>query len=294
MKKGLILEGGAMRGLFSAGIFDVMFENGIVFDGMIGVSAGAAFGCNFKSGQPGRAIRYNKKYCRDKRYCSYWSWLTTGNIFGADFCYHELPLNLDVFDIEAFEKNPLEFYLVCTDVESGRALYRKCRKADDKCFEYMRASASMPLVSKIVEIDGKKYLDGALTDSMPLKFFESIGYDRNIVILTQPENYIKKPSPAMKIMRFVYRKYPELIKVMEHRHEVYNETVHYIEEKAAKKEILLLRPEENLPVKRMCRNPEILQQTYDIGRELAVRRLDEIKNFLQKEAFYGKNISLER
>ena len=158
----------------------------------------------------------------------------------------------------------------------------------------MRASASMPLVSKIVEIDGKKYLDGALTDSMPLKFFESIGYDRNIVILTQPENYIKKPSSAMKIMRFVYRKYPELIKVMEHRHEVYNETVHYIEEKAAKKEILLLRPEENLPVKRMCRNPEILQQTYDIGRELAVRRLDEIKNFLQKEAFYGKNISLER
>lgn len=283
MKKGLILEGGAMRGLFSAGIMDVMFENGIRFDGMIGVSAGAAFGCNFKSEQPGRAIRYNKKYCKDRRYCSYWSWLSTGNIFGADFCYRELPLELDVFDIEAFEKNPLEFYMVCTDVENGNALYKKCEKADADCFEYMRASASMPLVSKMVAVGGRKYLDGALADSIPLKFFESIGYNRNIVILTQPQGYVKHPSVFQEILRFVYRKYPELVKVMTNRHNIYNETVHYIEEKAEKGEILLLRPDGKLPVKRMCKNPEILQQTYNIGRELAVRRLKEIKKFLQKE-----------
>ncbi len=283
MKKGLILEGGAMRGLFSAGIMDVMFENGIRFDGMIGVSAGAAFGCNFKSKQPGRAIRYNKKYCKDRRYCSYWSWLSTGNIFGADFCYRELPLELDIFDIEAFEKNPLEFYMVCTDVENGNALYKKCEKADADCFEYMRASASMPLVSKMVAVGGRKYLDGALADSIPLKFFESIGYNRNIVILTQPQGYVKHPSVFLEILRFVYRKYPELVKVMTNRHNIYNETVHYIEGKAEKGEILLLRPDGKLPVKRMCKNPEILQQTYNIGRELAVRRLKEIKKFLQKE-----------
>lgn len=283
MKKGLVLEGGAMRGLFSAGIMDVMFENGIRFDGMIGVSAGAAFGCNFKSKQPGRAIRYNKKYCKDRRYCSYWSWLSTGNIFGADFCYRELPLELDIFDIEAFEKNPLEFYMVCTDVENGNALYKKCEKADADCFEYMRASASMPLVSKMVAVGGRKYLDGALADSIPLKFFESIGYNRNIVILTQPQGYVKHPSVFQEILRFVYRKYPELVKVMTNRHNIYNETVHYIEEKAEKGEILLLRPDGKLPVKRMCKNPEILQQTYNIGRELAVRRLKEIKKFLQKE-----------
>lgn len=280
MKKGLVLEGGAMRGLFSVGIFDTMLEAGVNFDGMIGVSAGAAFGCNFKSKQPGRALRYNKKYCRDRRYCSLWSWLTTGNIFGADFCYRELPLELDLFDFETFEKNPLEFYMVCTDVETGKALYVKSEKADKDCFEYMRASASMPLVSKMVEVGNGKYLDGALADSIPLEFFESIGYDRNVVILTQPEGFVKKTSGAMKLLRLVYRKYPELVKAMEQRHEVYNKTVQYIEEKAAKGEILLLRPEAKLPVKRMCKDPEILQQTYDIGRELAVRRMDEIKKFL--------------
>ncbi|MBR2510231.1 MAG: patatin family protein [Lentisphaeria bacterium] len=280
MKKGLILEGGAMRGLFSAGIFDTMLTEGVEFDGMIGVSAGAAFGCNFKSKQPGRALRYNKKYCRNLKYCSYWSWLTTGNIFGADFCYRELPLELDIFDIETFEKNLLEFYMVCTDIETGRALYKKCDKADSDCFEYMRASASMPLVSKIVEVNGGKYLDGALADSIPVKFFETLGYDRNIVILTQPQGYIKKPSAAQGLLRLIYRKYPELVKTMEKRHEIYNETVRYIEQKAARNEILLLRPEQKLPVKRMCKNPEILQQTYDIGRELAMRRMDEIKKFL--------------
>ena len=173
--------------------------------------------------------------------------------------------------------------MVCTDVENGNALYKKCEKADADCFEYMRASASMPLVSKMVAVGGRKYLDGALADSIPLKFFESIGYNRNIVILTQPQGYVKHPSVFQEILRFVYRKYPELVKVMTNRHNIYNETVHYIEEKAEKGEILLLRPDGKLPVKRMCKNPEILQQTYNIGRELAVRRLKEIKKFLQKE-----------
>ena len=280
MKKGLILEGGAMRGLFSAAILDVMLEHNVTFDGMIGVSAGAAFGCNFKSKQIGRALRYNKKYCRDRRYCSYLSWLTTGNVFGAEFCYHKLPEELDIFDIETFEQNPLEFYMVCTDVMTGKALYYKCDKADYDCLEYMRASASMPLVSKIVEVGSGKYLDGALADSIPLKFFESIGYDRNIVILTQPANYEKKVSSAMPLLRLIYRKYPALVRAMEQRHEIYNETIHYIEEKNTKGEILLLRPENKLPVKRMCKNPNILQETYDIGRDLAMRRISEIKTFL--------------
>ena len=157
MKKGLVLEGGAMRGIFTVGILDCMMENNIVFDGIIGVSAGAAFGCNYKSEQKGRALRYNKRFCRDKRYCSWQSWLKTGDIFGADFCYHELPAKLDVFDIETFEKNPTEFYLVCTDIENGKPYYYKCLKGDDECFEYMRASASMPLVSNIVELNGRKY-----------------------------------------------------------------------------------------------------------------------------------------
>lgn len=281
MKKGLILEGGALRGLFTVGILDVMMEHGIEIDGMAGVSAGAAFGCNFKSKQKGRALRYNKKYCRDKRYCSWISYLKTGDLFGADFCYHELPEKLDLFDIRTFEENPLEFYLVCTDVETGQPYYYKCSKADDECFEYMRASASMPLVSNIVEVGGKKFLDGALADSIPLKFFENIGYERNIVILTQPAGYVKKPSSAMALLKIVYRKYPALLKVIEERHLMYNKQIEYIEKQASDGKILLLRPEAKLPVSRICHDPDLLQKTYDIGYNYALKNMNNIKEFLK-------------
>ena len=279
-KTGLVLEGGAMRGLFTAGVLDVMLENGLKTDGLIGVSAGAAFGCNFKSGQVGRAIRYNKRFCRDSRYCSWNSWFRTGDLFGADFCYHELPEKLDPFDCSAYERNPMEFYLVCTDVLTGKAVYRNCPKADAECFEWMRASGSMPLVSRMVPIGGGRYLDGALADSIPLRFFESLGYEKNIVILTQPAGYRKKTSAALGLLKFVYRKYPALVRTMENRPIHYNEEVEYAERQAESGNILLLRPETVLPVKRICHDPELLQQTYDAGRELGLKKLPELQRFL--------------
>ena len=121
MKTGLVLEGGAMRGLFTAGVTDVLMENDITFDGLIGVSAGAAFGCNYKSGQIGRALRYNTEYCNDPRYCSFRSLVKTGDLFGADFCYRQIPCELDKFDMEAFSENPMEFYVVATDIETGKS-----------------------------------------------------------------------------------------------------------------------------------------------------------------------------
>lgn len=282
MKKGLVLEGGAMRGIFTVGILDAMMDNSVEVDGVIGVSAGAAFGCNYKSKQRGRALRYNKNYCRDKRYCSLLSWLKTGDLFGADFCYHELPCKLDIFDAETFENNPQEFYLVCTDIETGAPYYHKCVKGDDECFEYMRGSASMPLVSNIVEVGGRKFLDGAMADSVPLKFFEEIGYKRNIVILTQPEGYVKKPSSAMPLMKVIYRKYPNLVKAMAERHIMYNKQIKYIEEQAAQNKVLLLRPDKKLPISRICHDPEVLQKTYDTGYEYALKNMDKIKDFLKK------------
>lgn len=278
-KTGMVLEGGAMRGLFSAGILDVMMENQIRADGLIGVSAGAAFGCNYKSGQIGRALRYNKQYCRDPRYCSWRSWFRTGDLFGAEFCYHELPDKLDPFDCAAYENNPTEFYLVCTDVLTGKAEYHRCPVADSECFEWMRASGSMPLVSRIVAVGGGQYLDGAMADSIPLRFFESLGYERNLVILTQPAGYLKKTSSVMPLLRFFYRKYPLLVRAMEERHVKYNETVRYVEDQAAAGRVLLMRPESPLPVKRITSDPELLQKTYDLGRRQAEKRLDEIKTF---------------
>ncbi|MBO4630874.1 MAG: patatin family protein [Lentisphaeria bacterium] len=279
-KTGLVLEGGAMRGLFSAGILDVMMENKLRTDGLIGVSAGAAFGCNYKSVQIGRAIRYNKKYCRDARYCSWQSWIRTGDLFGAEFCYHELPEKLDRFDCAAYDSNPLEFYLVCTDVHTGLAEYHRCPAANPECFEWMRASGSMPLVSRIVSVGGGQYLDGAIADSIPLRFFEHLGYERNIVILTQPAGYLKKPSAVLGLLKMVYRKYPALLRAMERRHKIYNETVNYVEAQAALDRVLLLRPESTLPVRRISRDPEQLQRTYDLGRMLAEKKLKAIKSFL--------------
>lgn len=279
-KRGLVLEGGAMRGMFTAGVLDVLMENGIEFHGIVGVSAGAAFGCNYKSRQIGRAIRYNTDYCRDKRYCSLWSLLKTGDLYGADFCYREIPEKLDIFDTQAYRNNPVEFYVTVTDVESGRPLYYRCDKADSHDLELIRASASMPLVSRIVEVDGKKLLDGGVADSIPLKFFEEKGFNKNIVVLTQPQGYVKKKNQAISVARIMLRKYPKIIEAMKNRHIMYNETTEYIEEKERMGEILVIRPETALPIKRVEKDPDVLWSVYNIGRDAANKRLEEIKAFL--------------
>ena len=153
MKKGLVLEGGAMRGLFTCGIIDVMMEAGIEPDGLIGVSAGAAFGCNYKSRQPGRAIRYNIRFARDKRFCSWQSWLKTGDLYNAEFGYHTMPTQLDIFDHQAFDENPMQFIAVCTDVETGEPFYKELAKCAPITYDWIRASASMPVASKVVELE---------------------------------------------------------------------------------------------------------------------------------------------
>lgn len=291
-KTGLVLEGGAMRGLFSAGVMDVLMENNIRFDGIIGVSAGAAFGCNYKSGQIGRVLRYNKRFCRDKRYCSFYSWLKTGDLFGADFCYRRLPNELDIFDCAAYNSDPTEFYLVCTDVKTGKAHYQNCPVADAECLEWMRASASMPLVSKIVNIGGGKYLDGAIADSIPLRFFESKGFSKNVVILTQPEGFAKTPSKAMGLLKIVLRRYPALVAALEKRHQMYNDTLRYLEEQKQKGSIFLIRPESPLPIGRICHDPEKLQQTYDIGRQHAQKYLTDLQHFVCSPKSEKGNTSL--
>ena len=281
MKKGLILEGGAMRGMFTAGVMDVLMENGIEFDGTIGVSAGAAFGVNYKSGQVGRVVRYNTKFARDKRYCGVRVLLKTGNIYSTEFCYDEVPRVHDVFDFEAFEKNPMEFYVVATDVETGKAVYHKYEGIADHGFDWIRASASMPVVSQMVEIDGQKLLDGGIADSIPVKFFESLGYRKNIAVLTQCKSYRKKKNRALPLIKLKYKKYPKLIEAMANRHTDYNETLAYIEEKEKAGELFVIRPEYKLPVGRMEKDPERLKEAYEIGRQIAIKHLPEIQKYLE-------------
>lgn len=282
MKTGLIMEGGAMRGMFTAGVIDVMMEHGIDFDGAIGVSAGACFGCNYKSRQIGRVIRYNTRFSRDKRYGGFRVLLKTGDFYSKKFCYEEVPTKYDIFDFDTFEANPMEFYIVCTDVDTGKAVYHKQESRHDHGFEWIRASASMPLVSRMVEIDGRKYLDGALADSIPVRYFASIGYDRNVVILTQPLGFRKHPDTLLPVMKRYYRKYPKLVASMTRRHEQYNASLDYIARKEAAGELLAIRPPEKLSISRTEKDPEKLRLVYEIGRKTAEARIEEIQAYLRK------------
>lgn len=281
MKKGLVLEGGAMRGLFTAGIIDVMMEAGIEPDGIIGVSAGAAFGCNYKSRQIGRAIRYNTRFAKDSRYSGVWSLLKTGDYFNAEFGYHIIPKQYDVFDDNAFENNPMEFIVVCTDVETGKPIYQKLNKANYDTYEWIRASASMPLASKVVELDGHKLLDGGVSDSIPLAYSESIGYKRNLVILTQPEGYTKEHNRLMPLMRIGLRKYPHMIEAMDKRHIMYNQQLAYVRQAEEEGRCMVIRPESKIPIGHISHDPEQMQHAYQIGREMGERKINEIKAFYE-------------
>jgi predicted patatin/cPLA2 family phospholipase len=278
---GLVLEGGAMRGLFSAGITDVWMEAGIEFDGLIGVSAGAAFGCNIKSRQPGRAIRYNKRFARDPRYSGWRSLWKSGDIFNAQFAYHEVPAKYDIFDDKAFDNNPLPFYVVCTDVESGQPVYKQLSKTNYDCYEWIRASASMPVVSKVVELEGMKLLDGGITDSIPLEKMIELGYERNVVILTQPEGYVKKPNRLMPLIRLSLRKYPNAVKASRDRHLMYNRQLEYVRQREKEGNALVIRPDNALEIGHIEHDAAKMQKIYDIGRKKGEETLKAVKDFLK-------------
>ncbi len=281
-KFGLVLEGGAMRGMFTAGVTDVLMENGINFDGAIGVSAGATFGCNVKSKQPGRAIRYNKKYCKDKRYCSIWSLIKTGDLYGADFCYNILPNQLDVYDVQTYRENPMPFYIVASDCNTGKPVYKELKTCDANDLTWMRASASMPLASKIVKVDGYELLDGGMTDSIPLEYFENLGFNKNLVILTQPREYKKKDNKLMWLMKIMLKKYPLIVEAMQNRAKVYNQEKEYVFKKEQQGDVFVICPETDLGVSRTENNPDELQRIYDLGRQTMQNNLENLKTFMSQ------------
>ena len=280
-KRGLVLEGGAMRGLWTAGVIDVMMEHNIWPDGLIGVSAGAAFGCNYKSRQVGRAIRYNTKYARDSRYSGLKSWLTSGNYYNAEFGYHTMPKELDVFDDDAFNKNPMAFYVVCTDVLTGNPVYQLLSEATEETYDWIRASASMPLASKVVELQGRKLLDGGVADSIPLEYFESIGYHRNVVILTQPAGYQKEHNKLMALMRLSLRHYPKMIEAMDKRHLMYNRQLQYVAQAEQEGRCLVIRPEGKIPIGHISHDASQMRLVYEQGRRVGEKYLDRIKAFYE-------------
>lgn len=270
-----------MRGMFTAGVLDVMMEQGICLDGAAGVSAGAVFGCNYKSHQIGRAIRYNKAYCGDKRYCSLSSWVRTGDLYNADFGYRTLPRELDVFDQAAFAADPMAFFVVCTDAETGKPVYHLCADGGEEDVTWMRASASMPLAARPVAIGDKKLLDGGIADSIPLRFMEQKGYARNIVVLTQPQGFVKQKNNAVLLVRLALRAYPQVAETLKIRHIQYNETLRFVAEREAAEAALVIRPPEALGVGAVERDPGKLERVYQLGRAEGERRMEDVRRFVR-------------
>lgn len=282
MKKvGMVLEGGAMRGMYTAGVLDILLENNIEIDGIVGVSAGALFGINYFTKQKGRVIRYNKKYINDKRYISKRSLFLTGNIINKNFAFYKLTKELDPLDNETFIKSKKDYYVTATNIETGKPEYFKITDGY-KQLEEFRATSAMPFASRIIRINNKKYLDGGISDSIPIDKCKKLGFKKIIIVLTQPIDYRKKPlnKKELKMINLKYHKYPNLINTMKNRYINYNNTIEKIIDMENKKEIFVIRPSKKININIMVNDPEKLQEVYDLGVNDCKKIINSLKEYL--------------
>lgn len=279
-KTGLVLEGGAMRGMFTCGVLDVLLEQDIHFDGIMGVSAGALFGPNFLSRQKGRALRYSKRFNGDSHYMGIGSLLRTGNIVNTRYAYGTVPLVLDPFDDQAFRASGTPFYAVVTNMRTGEAEYKLIHSVLEQ-MDVLRASGSMPFVSKPVLLDGEKYLDGGIADSIPFEAMRRLGYDRLVVVLTRDMSYRKKPMNKA-LIRARYRRYPAFCQRLEERAQAYNRSIDQLKDLEQRGEVLVIRPDSPIEIARIETDPEKLQSVYDLGQRDGRAALPALEAYLAK------------
>lgn len=280
-KTGLILEGGGMRGIFTTGVLDAFIENKITFDNVVGVSAGACHGCSYVSNQYKRGFNVSISYLKDKRYCSFHSLITTGDLFGSDFIYNEIPNKLNIIDNDYFKKSKTKFEVVVTNCKTGKPEYMEVKDLKKDAL-YVRASSSLPFLSRIVKINEEEYLDGGLSDSIPLEYFLNKGINKNVLILTRPLKYRKSPNKYTRLIKFRYKNYPNLIKNMLERHENYNKTIDFIEGMESKGKVFVIRPPHALEIGRIEKNYNKLEESYKLGYEAGLSKIKELKIYLNK------------
>ncbi len=276
---GLILEGGGMKGIYTAGVLDFFLDKNLSFASYYGVSAGACTLCSFLSGQRGRGRDVMLDYLTDKHYMGFYSLATTGDIFGADMNFNLVPNYLNPYDYEAFGRHEGKAYAVVTDIESGEAFYKELTDMYED-IDYVRASSALPLVSKNVKIAGHKYLDGGIADSIPIKRSEADGNTKNIVVMTKPEGFRREPEKILKLIKARYRNYPKVYELMRDRHIAYNETMDYIEAKAAAGELFLIRPGTDLEIGRLEKDPDKLNVLYEEGYKDAQSGYEAMMDYL--------------
>ncbi|MBP6125735.1 MAG: patatin family protein [Leptotrichiaceae bacterium] len=280
-KTGLVLEGGGMRGIFTAGVLDLFLENNVIVDNCVAVSAGACLGASYMSKQYKRGFNAIADHINKKEYASFYNLITTGDFFDVDYSYRRVVEEFNPFDNEEYIKNPTIFQTVITNVKTGKAEYPHIRDAVKELI-YIRASASLPFLSRMVEINGEKYLDGGVSDPIPLKKAIENGNKKIILILTRDKKYRKKQSKLSKISLILYKKYPKFVELMNTRYERYNETLEYIYELEKKGEVFIIQPESSLDLGRIEKNRKKLEIVYQMGYEKAKEEYKNLIEYLKK------------
>lgn len=279
---GLVLEGGGMRGVYTAGVIDFLLEQNFFVDGVVGVSAGAVQAVNYVSRQEKRGFRVIATYANDKRYMGLKSLLLTGDLFNRKFCYERIPNELDPFDYATFRESPVKCFATVTNVMTGEAENLSLRDLDGSDMDKLRASGSLPLVSNLVNIDGIPHLDGGIADSIPYKAFMRMGYRKCIVVLTRAKGYRKKPNRLMPLIRLKYRRYPKFVEACANRYLVYNQTLDDLEAAEKRGDVFVIRPERSVEVARLEKNTEKLNALYEEGYAETAARFEALKEFIGK------------
>ncbi len=276
---GLVLEGGGMRGVYTAGVTDFFLDKGIMFFGVYGVSAGSCVACSYLSQQRGRAYRVTTDYLDNPDYCSMKSLLKTGDLFGADFLYRRIPDELDLYDYETFDQYPGQFYAVVTNAITGKAEYLPVKEMH-RDIRKVRASSSLPLLARMVWIDGTPYMDGAIADSIPLVASQNAGFAKNVVVLTREAGFQKQPTSARTLAKIRYRHYPMLAQKLGERHIHYNETLDYIAKEQERGTTFVIQPRRKVEVGRLEKNLDCLYQLYQEGYEDAAACYEDLLQWL--------------
>ena len=278
----LVLEGGGMRGVFTAGALDFLMENELYFRECYAVSAGACHACSYLSHQHGRAYAVCADYISDERYCSVSSLRKTGDMFGVKFIYDTVPNTLNMYDYDTFMNNPTKFYAVMTDCKTGDAVYHQISDLR-RDMDYIRASSSLPVVSRMVNIDGGEYLDGGISDSIPLRRSISAGNVKNVLILTQHDGFRKHQTASLVAAKLRYREYPRLVRRIETRYVCYNDTLDYIARLERAGEIFVIRPSAPLGLSRFEKDKDKLYGAYKAGYDRAKQLYNGLKVYLAKD-----------
>ena len=281
---GLVLEGGGMKGIYTAGVLDFFLDKDIMFSSVYGVSAGACHMCSYLSKQRGRALDISIDYLDSKHYCSPESLVMTGDLFNVDMCYHLIPDYLYPYDNETFMQYPGKAYSVVTNIATGRAEYIRIRDMG-KEIDAIRASASLPLVSRNVKFNGQYYLDGGISDSIPLQKSIVDGNVKNIVVMTKEVGYVRKPtSPAqLALIKARYLKYPKVYELMASRHDRYNECLRFIERQEEAGQAFVIRPQHASDVGRIEKDKDKMEALYREGYEDAKACYEDLMKYLGEE-----------